>query len=271
MPTRPPSRAGVVSAFVFLFTVMLVPAARATKTGAATVWDSASLNTLLNNRTSAGWADLYSGRPAPVAGRAGANLVDLMGRLSDSASLIATYQANHVQIGYEAGGYALLSVLTATSLPPAASRNAPFALDLLRSLCGINNASGISFDCRNDPWDPTASGASDCDSNQAAAVRSLSLALDALWTQLPAADASTCVDILHQHAESLYQASIGNGATFCVGTSPGWWRSDWTNNHSWNNFAAIGVAGQALEGTAWDADASKYRNAAAQAMPNVKA
>src|SRR5215216_2717478 len=81
-------------------------------------------------------------------------------------------------------------------------------------------------------------GPRDNDLAQAAYLRNAALGYDLLYSELSDSERSTVRTRLADSAANLSQAAA-NGI---------WWTGDYTNNHNWVNFSALGLAGYALRG-----------------------
>ena len=77
-------------------------------------------------------------------------------------------------------------------------------------------------------------------------------------------------DLLDPAKQASYRTKIAaSAADLAVAATAGeWWTTDLVQNHNWVNFAALGLAGQALQGE--DPQAQNWRDMAAANFANVK-
>jgi hypothetical protein len=104
-----------------------------------------------------------------------------------------------------------------------------------------------------------ATWATDRDLSQAQDILSGAIGYDLLFDLLSSTQRQVCRARISASASDLANAA----------ESGIWWTADLVNNHNWVNFAAIGVAGQALEGE--DGNADRWRDIARINFQKVKA
>jgi hypothetical protein len=104
-----------------------------------------------------------------------------------------------------------------------------------------------------------AAWSTDRDLNQARDILNGAVGYDVLHDLLDAGQRSTCYNTIAASAQDLANAADGGF----------WWTTDLVQNHNWVNFAAIGVAGQALEGE--HANAAHWQDIARTNFQKVKA
>ena len=104
-----------------------------------------------------------------------------------------------------------------------------------------------------------AAWSTDKDLGQARDILNGAIGYDVLHDLLDAGQRSTCYNKIVASAQDLANAADGGI----------WWTTDLVQNHNWVNFAAIGVAGQALEGE--HANATHWRDIARTNFQRVKA
>jgi Domain of unknown function (DUF4962) len=104
-----------------------------------------------------------------------------------------------------------------------------------------------------------AEWSADRDLNQARDILNAAVGYDVLYDLLSSGQRTTCRNKIAASAQDL--ASAADGGI--------WWATDLVQNHNWVNIAAIGVAGQALEGE--HANAAHWQDIARANFQKVKA
>lgn len=78
-------------------------------------------------------------------------------------------------------------------------------------------------------------------------------------------------DLLQPAKQASYKAKIAaSAADLAAATAGEWWTTDLVQNHNWVNFAALGLAGQALDGENLDPQPQNWRDMAAANFAKVK-
>jgi Domain of unknown function (DUF4962) len=103
-----------------------------------------------------------------------------------------------------------------------------------------------------------AAWSTDKDLGQARDILNGAVGYDVLYDLLTSGQRSTCRNKIAASAKAMADAADGGI----------WWTTDLVQNHNWVNYAAIGVAGQALEGE--DANAAHWRDIARLNFQKVK-